>query len=145
MSASENMLIELGDVVQIVAPSNTQINDKVYIIDYIDDDIIKLINVETLAGYSLNIRDGSLTDESITGINILDRPDVSGYAAQHSYTPGTWLDIYFSGDQPMVITGEVTDLDNDMIEIKTFPEKKVIYIDFAYKGLPKDLPIKESK
>ena len=84
MSASEKMLIELGDVVQIVAPSNTQINDKIYIIDYIDDDIIKLINVENLTGYSLNIRDGSLTDESITGINILDRPEVSGYAAKKS-------------------------------------------------------------
>ncbi|MHA2082259.1 MAG: hypothetical protein ACXABD_00755 [Candidatus Thorarchaeota archaeon] len=145
MSASENMLIELGDVIQIVAPSNTQINDKIFMVDYIDEDIIKLVDVETLTGYSLNIRDGTLTDESITGINILDRPEVSGYAAQHGYTPGSWLDVYFSGDRPMVITGQVSDLDNDMIEIKTYPENKTIYIDFAYKGLPKDLPIEKIK
>ena len=142
MSASENTLIELGDVIQIVAPSNTQINDKIFLVDYIDEDIIKLVDVETLTGYSLNIRDGSLTDESITGINILDRPEVSGYAAQKGYA-GTWLDVYFSGDRPMVITGKVSDLDNDMIEITTFPENKTIYIDFAYKGLPKDLPIEK--
>ena len=143
MSASENTLIELGDVIQIVAPSNTQINDKIFMVDYIDEDIIKLVDVETLTGYSLNIRDGSLTDESITGINILDRPEVSGYASQKGYMPGTWLDVYFSGDRPMVITGKVSDLDNDMIEITTYPENKTIYIDFAYKGLPKDLPIEK--
>jgi len=145
MSASENMLIELGDVIQVVAPSNTQINDKIFMVDYIDEDIIKLVDVETLTGYSLNIRDGNLTDESITGINILDRPEVSGYAAQHGYTPGTWLDVYFSGDRPMVITGQVSDLDSDMIEIKTYPENRTIYVDFAYKGLPKDLPIEKIK
>ena len=143
MSASENTLIELGDVIQIVAPSNTQINDKIYMVDYIDEDIIKLLDVTNLTGYSLNIRDGSLTDESITGINILDRPEVSGYASQKGYVPGTWLDVYFSGDRPMVITGKVSDLDSDMIEITTFPENKTIYIDFAYKGLPKDLPIEK--
>ena len=145
MSASENISIELGDVIQIVAPSNTQINDKIFIVDYIDEDIIKLVNVETLTGYSLNIHDGNLTDESITGINILDRPEVSGYAAQHGYIPGLWLDVYFSGDRPMVITGKISDLDNDMIEIKTYPENRTIYMDFAYKGLPKDLPVEKIK
>ena len=141
MSASENTLIELGDVIQIIAPSNSQINDKIYMVDYIDEDIIKLLDVTNLTGYSLNIRDGNLTDESITSINILDRPEVSGYASQKGYIPGTWLDVYFSGDRPMVVTGKVSDLDNDMIEIKTFPDNKTIYIDFAYKGLPKELPI----
>ena len=145
MSASENTLIELGDVIQIIAPSNTQINDKIFMVDYIDEDIIKLLDVNTLTEYSLNIRDGSLSDESITSINILDKPEVSGYAAQKGYIPGTWLDVYFSGDRPMVITGKVSDLDNDMIEITTYPENKTIYIDFAYKGLPKDLPIEKIK
>ena len=30
-----------------------------------------------------------------------------------------------------------------MIEIKTFPENDVIYIDFAYKGIPEDLSIEK--
>lgn len=143
MSTPESILVELGDVIQIIAPSNATINDIIYIIDYIDENIIKLINTESLTSYTLNIHDGTLTDESIVSINILDKPDVSGYAAQHDFTPGTWLDIYFSGDQPVVITGEITDLDNDMIEIKTFPDKRTIYIDFAYKGIPLNLPIEK--
>ena len=30
-----------------------------------------------------------------------------------------------------------------MIEIKTYPDNEVIYLDFAYKGLPEDLPIEK--
>ena len=143
MSTPRDVLIELGDVIQIIAPSNPAINDGTYIVDYIDSSTIRLVNVDTLAGYTLNIRDGSLTDESITGINIIDKADTPGYATQNGLVPKTWLDIHFGGDQPMVITGEVTDLDNDMIEIKTFPDKKTIYIDFAYQGIPADLPIEK--
>ena len=40
-----------------------------------------------------------------------------------------------------VLGEEITNLEEDMIEIMTFPEKDTIYIDFAYKGLPKNLPI----
>ena len=40
-----------------------------------------------------------------------------------------------------MITGTITDLDQDMIEIKTYPDGKTIYIDFGYKGLPKNLPL----
>lgn len=143
MASPENMTIELGDVIQLIAPSNAAINEYIYIIDYIDDELIKLINVDTLTPHHLNIQNGNITDESISGINILDKPEFAGYAAQHEYVVGTWLDIYFAGDQPAIITGEITDLENDMIEIKTFPNKKIYYIDFAYKGIPKDLPIEK--
>ena len=30
-----------------------------------------------------------------------------------------------------------------MIEITTYPDKKLLYIDFAYKGIPLDIPIIE--
>ena len=29
-----------------------------------------------------------------------------------------------------------------MIEVQTYPEKETIYIDFGYKGIPRDIPIK---
>ena len=35
----------------------------------------------------------------------------------------------------------ITDLEEDMIEIKTYPDKETLYIDFAYKGIPLNLPI----
>ena len=49
----------------------------------------------------------------------------------------------FGGNIPVVITGEITNLEEDMIEIKTHPDGDIIYLDFAYKGIPKDLPIEK--
>ena len=55
------------------------------------------------------------------------------------------MDIYFEGDVPVVITGEITNLEEDMIEVRSFPEKEMLYINFAYKGIPLDLPIETIK
>jgi hypothetical protein len=55
--------------------------------------------------------------------------------------PGTWVDILFGGDAPVIITGEITNLEEDMIEIKSYPEGDTLYINFGYRGLPEDLPI----
>ena len=51
------------------------------------------------------------------------------------------INIYFSGETPFVITAVITNLEEDMIELTTYPDNEVIYIDFAYKGIPLDLPI----
>ena len=75
-----------------------------------------------------------MEDESIESINIISKPEEIGYARQNNLLPGTWIDIYFSGELPLVITGEITNLENDMIEVTTYPDKDVIYIDFAYMG-----------
>ena len=55
--------------------------------------------------------------------------------------PPNWISIQFGGDIPTIINGQITDLEEDMIGITTFPDKKEIYIDFEYKGIPKNLPI----
>jgi hypothetical protein len=52
-----------------------------------------------------------------------------------------WISIQFGGDVPLTINGQITDLENDMIEISKYGDNKKLYIDFAYKGLPLDLPI----
>ena len=52
-----------------------------------------------------------------------------------------WVNVYFGGDMPAVITGEIRNLEEDMIEIKTYPDDDVIYLNFGYKGIPLDLPI----
>ena len=33
------------------------------------------------------------------------------------FVPGQWIDIHFGGDLPTVITGNITALDEDQIEI----------------------------
>ena len=117
-------------------------NDKTFIIEYIDKNAIKLVNVDDLTSLRLKISaDGMLGDGSITSIALIDRNENSGYARQNNLLSGTWVDILFGGDAPVIITGEITNLEEDMIEIKSYPEGDTLYINFGYKGLPEDLPI----
>ena len=49
--------------------------------------------------------------------------------------------IEFGGDVPIFANGQITDLEEDSIEITTYETKKKLYIDFGYKIVPLDLPI----
>ena len=53
------------------------------------------------------------------------------------------LIFILAGDVPAVLTGEIVGLEEDMIEIEIYPDKRKIFIDFAYKGIPLDLPISQ--
>ena len=134
--------LEFGDIIEIIAPTHPEIDEMVAIITYIDNQQIKLVNVSNFQHYKLTINeDGTFTDESITQINILSRSKEKGYARQNGLLPRTWIDIHFGGDIPAIITGEVTNLEGDMIEVTTFPELRTIYINFGYKGIPENIPI----
>ena len=55
----------------------------------------------------------------------------------------TWVNIYFDAEIPIVFTGQITNLEEDQIEITSIDKsQKPIYIDFGYKGIPKDIPFK---
>lgn len=141
---TSNIYLQLGDIIQIEAQTNPELNDNIFLIDYIDSKKIKLISDKYLENIVLNIsEDGNLTDESITSISILSHAEHSGYAKQNKLLPGEWIDIYFGGDIPLTITGEITNLEEDMIEIKTYPDNDIIYLDFGYKGIPDDIPIEK--
>jgi hypothetical protein len=136
--------LKLGDIIQIEA-KNQDLNNRVYVIDYLDADKIRLIDAETVLPRTLTINPetGSFSDESIYNINILDHAPEPGYARQNGLLPNTWVDIYFGGEHPTVITGRISNLEEgeDMIELTTTPDNEVIYIDFGFKGLPEHLPI----
>jgi hypothetical protein len=134
--------VELGDVILIHAPRNRNIDQQSYYIYYIDDLKLKLLNTSTNQLLQLNI-DGYVADESITQIDILSRSEVAGFARQHKLTPPQWIDVHFNGEVPVVISGEITNLEEDMIEITTYPGMRVIYIDFGYQGIPETLPIEK--
>ena len=59
------LFLELGQIIQIIAPSNPDLHEKIYFIDYLDDESISLINDSDLSKLELNIINGSFTDESI--------------------------------------------------------------------------------
>ena len=138
----ENKLeLQLGDIIQISNPVNENLNEQTFIIDYIDKSKIHLINAETLAPIKLSINEeGILGDGNITSISILSRANSPSFSRQNGLIPGKWINIYFGGDFPVIITGEITNLEEDMIEVKT-TDNDVIYINFDYKGIPEDLPI----
>lgn len=92
---------------------------------------------------TININeDGSLRNESIESIAILSRADSPSYARQNGLVPNQWIDLHFGGELPVIMTGLITNLDEDQIEIKLVDDE-TIYIDFAYKGIPEDLPLEQ--
>lgn len=133
--------LQLGDVIQITNPVNEKLNDQTFLIDYIDKTKTYLINTDTLDRIKLKISEqGIMGDGNITRIAILSRSDTPSYAKQHNLLPNKWINIYFGGDYPIIITGEITNLEEDMIEVKTVDGDN-LYINFDYKGIPEDIPI----
>ena len=75
--------LELGDIIQIVSPANEEYHEQTFMIEYIDEQNIRLIHLTTFAEKTLNILDGRyLSDESITQIKLLGRSEEAGYARQ---------------------------------------------------------------
>lgn len=134
--------LQLGDIIQIYAPTNQELDEQSFLLSYVDSTIITMINVSNFERKILNIEgNGALSDESITKIIIVSHAEEKGYARQNGLVTKTWIDIHFGGDFPTIITGEITNLEEDKIEITTYPSISTIYIDFGYKGIPRDLPI----
>ncbi len=137
----EEFYLELGDIIKMNAPENSDLDGKTFYIDYLDKNRATIVDPDTLAEYVLDILEGNFTDESIQSIEILSRPEEVGYARQNGLTTGAWISIQFGGEVPLTVNGQITDLEEDMIEITTYGNNKKIYIDFGYKGIPLDLPI----
>ena len=138
---STEIVLKLGDIILISDPTNEILNDNVFLIEYIDPAKIKLINSETFEKTILRISsDGVIGDGNIKSIKVISSNPESGYARQNELLPGTWINIYFGGEIPTVITGEITNLEEDMIEIRT-TDGDTLFINFNYQGIPEDLPI----
>ena len=135
------LTLELSDIIQIRSATNDELDEQKFIIDYIDDKLIRLIDITTFNEKELHLSDeGFLTDESITEILLLNRSKEKGYARQNGLLVNVWIDIHIGGQIPQIITGKITNLENDMIEVTTVPDNDVIYIDFEYKGIPLNIP-----
>ena len=139
---SNSIFLQLGDIIKITSPTNSAYHDKTFFIQYIDNEYMKIINndFEDILTFSSNQR---LNDTSIIRIDLLKRNEFKGFAKQNNLIQGTWVNIYFTGNVPIIVTGFIQSLEEDMIEIKLYPDDSYIYIDFAYKGIPKNLNIEK--
>jgi len=139
--------LKLSDVIRIVAPENQLFNHQLFFIDYIDEERINLVNLDTMDTLKLRIHEGGiLGDGTIEEIIIVSRSELEGYARQHGLVVGKWINVYFDGPTPSVITGEITNLESDMIEVRVFNdpddiENDYLYFNFDYKGLPQNVHI----
>ena len=140
-AAEKEVILKLGDIIYILDPSNEILNENTFLINYIDAKKIKLVDVKTFEETQLNVKeDGTIGSGTINEIKIISRNPNEGFARQNELVPGKWVNIYFGGDYPTVITGEITNLEEDMIELRT-TDDDTIYINFAYQGIPEKLPI----
>jgi len=139
--------LEYGDIIKIHAPSNNELHQQSFFIKYIDSTSkISLINTSTLYPYVLYYNEENLSklrDESIEQIEIIWKSPLKGYIAQNGLELHKWIDIHFGGDFPIIFTGEITEIQDDQMEITLYPSLDVIYIDFEYKGLPEDKSIEK--
>ena len=140
MSATKINLL-LGDIIEIVAPSNDTIHKEIFLITYIDKS--KIIVKNEKKKQILGLENNTFNDKTIEKIHILRRHPEFGFAKQNKLIPGQWINIHFNDDVPVIVTGEILSLDEDMIEVKTYPSNKIIYIDFEYKGIKDDLFIEK--
>ena len=140
---SDKLTIQLGDIIEINAPSDPDIHNHIYYINYLNNVKINLVEKNGKEITLLMDENGNLNNESILGFAILSRSEYPGYAKQKGLITGKWVDVYFNGDIPFSITGKITNMEEDMIEITSYPEKEIIYIDFGYKGIPEDIPIEK--
>ena len=135
------LFLELGQVIQIESPTDPTLHQNIYIINYLDNNLMKLINNDDLSEKILRMNNGELNNKSISKINILATQEEKGYARQNGLTPGNYITIEFGGAVPAIFNGQITDLEQDMIELTTYETGDKIYIDFEGKGIPLELPI----
>lgn len=142
VAAEQLIYLQVGDIVEFISLGDTQLHEKQFLIKYHDKEKIIILSKlgETI---TININDdGTLRNETITGITLLSRAESTSYAKQNGLIKGQWIDIYFGGDVPAVMTGQIVGLDEDQIEVKLI-DGEPIFIDFAYKGIPQDIPIEK--
>ena len=94
--------IELGQIIKLIAPENSELNEKTYYIKYLDEKKIKLFDPYTNTLKVLNLDNGNFTDESIVGIEILYVPEKKGFARQNGLIVGVGISIEFGGDYPQI-------------------------------------------
>ena len=138
----ENFDLQLGDIIKLNAPSNIDLHDKEYLIKFINNNKIELINEEKTITLDIN-EQGNLLEESIENIIILYRNPSPSYIVQNNLTLNSNISIYFGEPLPKILNGKITNIEEDMIEITLFPSKDIIYIDFGYSGIPENLNIEK--
>ena len=125
--------------------TNLDYDNQIFFINYINDQRVDLISSKSREKTTLLIdENGNFDDEVISDIEVLySPPEGVGYAMINGLVPGKFVDIHFGTEEPFIITGEIINLEGDVIEIKPKNEwvEQNIFIDFHYGGIDNELNI----
>ena len=138
-SSESKIYINVGDIINIKAPDDTSLHDKQFLVEYIDTTQMTIVSEDEPIILYID-GNGDFSNEAIEAITILSRSESPSYAIQNGFITDTWIDIYFDTDVPITVTGQITNLEEDQIQIKSI-DGDIFYIDFAYSGIPLDIPI----
>ena len=134
-----DLAIHLGDILRILSPTNLKYHDKTFLVDYCGKEMLRIIDVESGFAYDLKLIGKNHSEfeekEGIFSIELLSREKFPGYAQQNGLNPGVWVDVEFGGDLPFLVSGLITNLEEDQIEITLWPNQEVFYLDFRYEGI----------
>jgi len=140
-----NIHLKLGDIIQLASTTTTTINDRIYIIIYIDDETIVLNTPNETEPLVLTMDEaGIFSNINIDEITLLNRSDKEGYLAQNNLIVGNIIELVFIEESGNVqrIYGRLTTIEEDMMALTLHPSKEIIYIDFGYKGIPLELNLR---
>ena len=125
--------LEYGDIIHITSKTDS-LNGKQFLIQYIDEKHIRVVNKDGTREIQLE-EDGSFSDLAIISVTKISSNPDKGFALQNGLITGKTIEIKFAQEDFPNITGIISNLEGDRIEIMLESEE-IIYIDFEYKGLP---------
>ena len=140
------MQLELGDIIKIFSSQLEDYHEQVFVITFLNKERIIVQNIISNKIHELPIKDNVLLNKLIENIHLLKRHEKQGFVQQNNMTVNMWIDIHgvYNNDIPFSLTGKITNIDQDMIEvlIHSLEEEIIIYIDFAYQGISPNSNIK---
>ena len=138
----EKYNLQYGDIIQIDSPSNLELHEKIFFINFINLNKIIVLNEDSTRTLDIS-EEGKLLEESIDNIILLHREKSPSFVIQNQISVNKSISITFGGALPKILNGIVTNIEEDMIEITLIPNSEIIYIDFAYSGIPENLNIEK--
>lgn len=134
--------LQLGDIIQIYSPDNINYHEKIYYIKFINNQKIILLNSEKVITLSIS-ETGNFLDETIQNIILIHRQESPSFIIQNKLEINNFISIYIGEPLPYVINAIITNIEEDMIELSVNTTNEIIYIDFAYSGIPENLNIEK--
>lgn len=135
--------LQLGDIIKIRS-TNDDLDNNTFFINYFDpNDFIEIVNVQSIHKIILRCKNGYLLDDSINNIILLNRSKALSFAEQNNLFVNKWVELEFLSDVRTTITAKIVSVQEDLVEFMSWPDSQLFFIDFAYKGIPKNIPLQQ--